>query len=140
MLLVNYKDIWEPAGRKYDSTATMQVVLREMAREMGIEIKDLNLRALVGKYYNQAQHPILFNYVTAKCKSGKLQVPPGCKDIKWYDIEEGIDLIPFKPMQVVLRKVFSEDEQSLWAGAFRIYTDPDPAKRRMEVIEELYEF
>ena len=139
MLLVNFKDQWEPAGLKYDSPATMRTVLEEMAAEMGVTIGDTDLRALVGKYYGEGKHPVLYNYVTARYQSGEPKVPPGCKDIRWFDIQEGIDTIPFKPMQWIMRKIFSEPDDTLWGGAVRIHRAPGE-ESRMEIIEELYEF
>jgi hypothetical protein len=140
VLLVNYKDMWEPAGRKYDKPESMQMVLRQMAKEMGVEIEGLRLRAMITKYYGDARYPIVFNYVSAQYKSGELTIPPGCKDIKWYTVEEALEVIPFEGMKMVLEKVFIEDTDALWAGSLHIVNDPDSNKKFATIKEEFYKY
>ncbi|MFY0654945.1 MAG: NUDIX hydrolase [Cyclobacteriaceae bacterium] len=139
VLLVNFKDMWEPAGRKYDSPETMQTVLKQMAKEMGVEVGRLKLRAMIGKYYGDAKYPIMFNYVTAQYKSGELVIPPGCKDIKWYTPEEALKIIPFDGMKMVLEKVF-QDDSTLWAGALNITKVPNSTKKLASVREKFYKY
>jgi hypothetical protein len=140
MLLVHYKDIWEPAGKKYDQAATIREVIIGMAAEMGVQVYDIKLRAMIGKFYGQAKHPIIFNYVTAKYLSGDLVVPEGCTDIKWFDKNEGIEEIPFKPMKSILSTVFNNDENYLWGGSFRILPADKPQDQEMEIIEAMYRY
>ena len=134
ILLVNFQDKWEPAGKKYTSGETIRETLEMMAGEMGVEIGDIKLRALITKYYGESENPIIFNYIEAKYVSGKITVPPGCKDIKWFTRREALEIIPFEAMKMILTKVFNGPEDQLWGGAVRI------KKEEVDIIEEFYEF
>lgn len=141
ILLVNHQDKWEPAGRKYDSPETIKIVLKEMGAEMGVEIENPSLRAIIGNYYEDSKYPIMFNYVTAQYKSGDIQAPPGCKDAKWYTIEDAIAIIPFEGMRMVLTQIFIEGQpEQTWGGAMRIKQVPNSINKTATIMEDFYPY
>lgn len=140
ILLVNFQDTWEPAGRKYDSPTTVKKVLEEMGAEMGVTFENPKLRGLVANFYDKSEYPVMFNYVIAKYKSGELQIPPGCKGIDWYPIDKGIKIIPFESLRLIMTKMFEEgNRDQLWAGSVRITTHSGSSKSA-KIIEEFYPY
>lgn len=140
VLLVDFKDMWEPMGKKYDSPESMKKVLNSMAAEVGVEAKDYKLRAMITKFYGQAQYPIVFNYVTAKYVSGDITIPPGCKGIDWYSKEEALKIIPFEGMRLVVEQMFKDNNQELWGGSLNILTDPETKQKTAKILEDFYPY
>ena len=137
ILLVKYNDIWELAGKKYVDPRTIKEFTGFMAKEMGVEFKDLRLRGLFSFYYNEAKHPILFNYYSAKYKSGKLKVPPGCTDIKWFSLKDALKIIPFKTMTLILDKMFHKKRYT-WGASMRIFKEANSTKNDVVMEEDFY--
>ena len=137
ILLVKYKGIWELAGKKYVDTRTISEFTSFMAEEMGVNFKELRLRGLFTFYYNEATNPILFNYYSAKYKSGDLTVPPGCTDIAWFSLEEALKTIPFETMRLILDKMF-EQESYVWGASMRIHKEANSIINKVTMDQDLY--
>jgi len=137
ILLVKYKGIWELAGKKYVDPRTISEFTSFMAEELGVTFKELRLRGLFTFYYNKATNPILFNYYSAKYKSGKLTVPPGCTDIAWFSLEGALKIIPFETMRLILDKMF-EQESYVWGASMRIYKKAGSIDNKVTLEEEFY--
>ena len=137
ILLVKYKGIWELAGKKYMDPRTIHEFTGFMAEEMGVTFTDLRLRGLFTFYYNDAKHPILFNYYSGVYESGDLKVPPGCTDIAWFPIEEALTIIPFKTMTMILEKMFQE-RGYVWGASMHIVKSGEHNIDSVEMKEEFY--
>ena len=137
ILLVKYKGIWELAGKKYVDTRTISEFTSFMAEEMGVNFKELRLRGLFTFYYNEATNPILFNYYSAKYKSGDLTVPPGCTDIAWFSLEEALNIIPFETMRLILDKMF-EQESYVWGASMRIHKEANSIINKVTMEQDFY--
>jgi hypothetical protein len=138
ILLVKYKGIWEPMGRKYDQFPTVKQYIDEMGDDVGIKLKDHRLGALVDQYYNQSQKPMVFCLFEAKYESGDIKVPPGCTGISWYPIDEALKLIPFESMVEIMDLMLIKDNKALWAGGIRIDNTVWPHSKIVETEEEWY--
>ena len=108
-----------------------------MAEELGVEFKDFRLRGLFTFYYNKGKHPILFNYFSAKYKSGELKVPPGCTDIKWFSLKEALKVIPFKTMTLILEKMFKKKRYT-WGASMRIFKEQNSTINKVFMEEDFY--
>ncbi|QLE02433.1 NUDIX hydrolase [Galbibacter sp. BG1] len=137
ILLVKYKGIWELAGKKYVDTLSIKQFTAGMAGEMGVNIKDTQLRGLFTFYYNDAKYPIIFNYYSAQYHSGDLVVPPGCSDIAWFSLQEALEIIPFKTMTMSLQKMF-EKPSVVWGGSFHIEKSKPMKIDKVKMLEDFY--
>ena len=137
LLLVKYKGIWELPGKKYIDPRTIREFTGFMAEELGVQFVDLNLGGLFTFYYNDATNPILFHYYLAKYESGDLEVPPGCTDIAWFNLQEALEIIPFKSMTLILEKLFEERGRS-WGGALHIVKSGEHQIDSVNLKEEFY--
>lgn len=137
MLLVKYKGIWELPGKKYVDPRSLSEFTSFMSEELGVVHNELRLRGLFTFYYNEATHPILFNYYSAKYESGDLTVPPGCTDIAWFSIEEAQSIIPFETMRLVLGKMY-EQKSYVWGASMRIYKEANSIINKVTMEEAFY--
>jgi len=137
ILLVKYNGIWELAGKKYVDARSIKEFTVFMAEELGVEFKDFRLRGLFTFYYNKGKHPILFNYFSAKYKSGELKVPPGCTDIKWFSLKEALKVIPFKTMTLILEKMFKKKRYT-WGASMRIFKEQNSTINKVFMEEDFY--
>jgi hypothetical protein len=119
ILLVQYKGIWELAGKSFDTPRSIREQVAFMAQEMGVSVTDIRLRGLFSIYHNAGPMPILFHYYSARYASGPLTVPPGCTDIRWFSRQEALKVIPFKVMTQILAQLFSQ-ETYLWGGSLHV--------------------
>jgi len=137
VLLVKYNGIWELAGKKYVDPRTISEFSGFMADELGIKFKDLRLRGLFTFYYNKGTYPILFNYYSAKYKSGQLKIPPGCTDIAWFPIKRAIKIIPFETMKAILTKMYQK-KRYVWGASIRIFKKPNSLVNTIKLEEDFY--
>ena len=137
ILLVKYNGIWELAGKKYVDPRSIKEFTHFMAEELGVEFKDFRLSGLFTFYYNKGKHPILFNYFSAKYKSGELKVPPGCTDIKWFSLKEALKVIPFKTMTLILEKMFKKKRYT-WGASMRIFKERNSTINKVFMEEDFY--
>ncbi len=138
LLLVKYKGIWEPIGKRYNNSESIKKTLEIMAKEVGVEIKNPHLGALVNQYYNEAPFGIIFHFYAAEYTSGTPVPPADCTDIRWFPMEEAIKLIPFESMAEIIHKFMVEEPGKTIGGAIRIDNTEWPHSRITDYIDPFY--
>jgi hypothetical protein len=137
VLLVQYKGIWELAGKGFESPRTIHEHVRFMAQEMGTTVDSIRLRGLFTLYHNAGPNPVLFHYYSARYAGGTLTVPPGCTDIRWVSRKEALAIIPFKVMTLILSKMW-EKESTLWGGSLHVVNGATFPENEVKIKEPFY--
>ncbi|GJM64069.1 hypothetical protein [Persicobacter diffluens] len=138
VLLVEYKGIWEPIGRRYNEPRTIRETLNHMAEEVGLEINHHHLGAMVNQYYNGGKYPIIFNFWRADYVKGTPKVPADCTDIKWVPIKEALKLVPFESMVMVMEQYLVKDKTKVWCASIDVNNQEWPHSYVTNIREDFY--
>jgi hypothetical protein len=137
LLLVKWNNEWELVGAKYNYGVSVRVFIDTIALSMGIKVKDAKLAALYTQRPVARTNPTLMHYYTVKYDGGKIKVPAGCTDIKWFSYAEAMKVIPYEIMKSVMVKI-KEHPGKVLGAAFETAKDPQTNETKVTVLENFY--
>jgi len=136
MMLVEYKNIWEPIGGGYNSTLNMEDYVKKLAMTANVKAKDIRLRGLFSVYYNKSKQPIVYHYYTARYTSGEIKTPEDCTGVKWVNLDEARKIMAYEEMVAIYEKIL--ENNNLWGGTYRITKDNEKGTREFEKLVEFF--
>ena len=136
LLLVEYKNIWEPIGGSYNSNLSMEDYVKKLSMTANIQAHDIRLRGLFSAYYNKSNKPMVYHYYTARYKSGEIKIPSDCTDAKWVNLDEARKIMVYDEMVQVYEKIL--ENENLWGGSYQIVKDASIGTRKVIQIVDFF--
>ena len=136
LLLVEYKNIWEPIGGSYTSTLSMEDYVNQLSMTANVQANEIRLRGLFSTYYNKGQQPIVYHYYTVRYKSGEIKTPGDCTGVKWVNLAEARKIMTYDEMLMIYEKILEND--NLWGGSYRITKDASKGTRKVDMIVDFF--
>lgn len=118
IVLVKWGNDWEIQGRKYQGNYGVKEFVKNMAKGIGVEVKNIRLRSLLTFHFKGYNIPTLMHYYEAEYVSGKLIVPPSCNDIAWVPFDKALKQIAYKDMISILKQIHGNNY--VWGAAMEI--------------------
>lgn len=130
MLLVEYKNIWEPIGGGYDTTLSMEDYVNKLTMTANIPARDIRLRGLFSAYYsNKSIKPTVYHYYTVRYFSGEVKTPGDCTGVKWVNLDEAKKIMAYDEMVLIYEKILEND--NLWGGSYQVIKDASKGTRKV---------
>ncbi len=136
ILLVEYKNIWEPIGGSYNTTLSMEDYVRKLAMTANVQASEIRLRGLFSVCYNKGNQPVVYHYYTVRYGSGEIKTPGDCTGVKWANLEEARNIMAYDEMVMVYEKILEND--NLWGGSYRITKDAERGTRKVDMIVDFF--
>jgi hypothetical protein len=137
ILLLKWGNTWEVPGARYSAPYSIAKFVDTLAAEDGIKIKDVRLSGMFTIEYEGQKKLAVMQYYSAQYSSGSLRVPAGCSDIKWFSVEEALEILTFDDMKMIIKKI-NEDPKAVWGGAIFKRTDRTTNQPVISVKEPFY--
>jgi hypothetical protein len=135
--LLKWGETWEIPGARYSAPYTISKFIDTLAAEDGIHVKDVRLSGLFTFEYEGQNRLAIMQYYSAVYGSGSMRVPSGCADIKWFTVDEALQILTFDDMKMIIRKI-NEDPKALWGGAIYKHIDRKTNQPVIETKEPFY--
>lgn len=137
ILLLKWGQTWEIPGARYSAPFTISEFIDTLAGEDGINIQDVQLSGMFTFEYENQKKLAIMQYYRARYKSGSIRVPAGCSDIKWFTMEEAMQILTFDDMKTIIKKI-NEDPAAVWGGAIYKHIDRKSNQPVIEFKEPFY--
>lgn len=136
LLLVEYKNTWEPIGGKYDTTLSMEEYVNRLTMTANIPANEIRLRGIFSAYYGRSSKPMIYHYYTVRYFSGEIEIPNDCTGVKWVNLEEAKNIMTFDEMIIIYEKVLEND--NLWGGSYKIAKDAARGTREFSQMVDFF--
>jgi hypothetical protein len=118
ILLLKWDNQWEIPGARYSAPYTLTKFIDTLVHEDGIAVKDVQLNGVFSVQYDNQKKLATMMYYTAVYNSGSLRVPAGCADIKWFTVEEAINLVENTDMKLFIKQI-TDHPENVWGATIR---------------------
>jgi hypothetical protein len=137
ILLLKWGETWEVPGARYSAPFTLSKFIDTLCAEDGLKVKDTRLSGMFTFQYEGQKKLAVMQYYTAVYASGSPRVPAGCSDIRWFTVQEALDILTFDDMKMIIRKI-NEDPLAIWGGALYKKVDRQTNQPLIQVTEPFY--
>lgn len=136
--LVKWGNDWEIQGKKFVGDYGVKAFVKMMANNIGVKVKNIQLRGLFTFHYKGYTIPTLMHYYQAEYVSGKLKVPPGCNNITWVSYEKALSIIAYDDMIAIIKQMHNNN--NVWGGALEIIEKTKDSPREFSFKTGFYRF
>lgn len=142
ILLQKHANGWMTPALRHNTKTTTQKGLANLASDFGLKISIAQLHGIFMYFHSDNKKPSFRQHYSSKLISGKLKVPDGMLEVKWFPKNEAIE----KMLNPDAKAVLSIGEMTehilnypniIWGGSYMLNKE-EGKKTQAQVIENFY--